>query len=223
VNPRNSSGTFPEIPGAPFLVGVLNMGGPPRTKFVSEQRPINGRAVVFSIPLACARAGWIDASPALVEALETQASPGGTSAPNAPEDPHQRTLALCRERWGGRIESFLDEVRKRGVAGCPDPAVIASLDRPSIGWSPKLAPSVIQAYALCPEIGLTIAVLSRCAGLLYLPRRAPDLTWQHLLERSFAMYAPRLEAVAFVEPAPPPHMPDPQQKSILHFIGDDQQ
>ncbi|MDE0820353.1 MAG: hypothetical protein OSA95_04490 [Opitutales bacterium] len=82
-----------------------------------------------------------------------------------------------------------------------------SIDARASGWRGFLAgrtyhkvqadakdPGLLDRTPVCTDIELTVAILARLAGSLFLPRREPDYDMEHLLGRKFMVDDPRVPA-----------------------------
>lgn len=150
-----------------------NMSAPPRTDVKCVQRAVHGRPVVFSLPHVLVAAGLLvpRIGPAyrFVQRIEKQA----------------------RERWGGCVDRLLEEAARQGCLDDERLRSRAPLEGALIGWVPTCAEEAPEG--LCEDLTLTIQVLERCVGSLYLGAREPERTWRRLFSGPVAFDDPRLE------------------------------
>lgn len=178
ASPRSSAGLTraPVLASAPVLA---NMSMPPRTLVSVEKRPVWRRATVLSIELALVAAGLLE--------LRTD------------RDGRPTTTGLQSEamkRWGGDVERMLADAE---AAGALDRERLRAERAPRgviIGWRPSLSN---RDWALSTDLALTVLVLERRVGELYLGGRAPDRSWEHLFEGPFAVDDPRVEGRPLLE------------------------
>jgi hypothetical protein len=197
-------------PGFGFNTGYLhNAGAACRTQVVLEVRPVFG-AVTVSLAHCLRLKGVID--PGLECRLVDYSGLVGAAL-----------------RWAGDLTapSFWHKLEP---LGCSPEAVEASAREfggARIGWAMRVYPqaSTVSSFPadgrVCTDLCLTVAILSRRAGNLFLGYREPDYSWEQLFEWAFAADDPCLAARSISceawphkdnkKPAPNPlNHPEPQ-------------
>ena len=167
-----------------FNGGCLhNMSVPPRTQVLLEVRPVFG-AVLVSLSHCLRLKGVID--PGLKHEFSDCLD-----------------VAEAALRWAGRwtLESFW---RKVGPLGCNPGAVGAAatgFGGARIGWAIEICPPIpntlldVPAYnRICTDLSLTVAILSRRAGNLFLSYREPEYSPEQLFRWAFVADDPSLTA-----------------------------
>jgi len=155
-----------------------NMSSPPRTTIPSVQRAVWGRATLFSLGHALACNGL----------LPRRAKARGPLLGS--EALHQRASA----RWKDDLTALLEEASSAGLLDLQRLALPVGACAPSgvlIGWQPPLTDEASETLVPCADIALTVAVLERRVGNLYLSSRTPDRSWQQLFAQPLAVDDPR--------------------------------
>lgn len=139
--------------------------------FCSSQIAVEGHVTVFDLTRCCVAVGLLP-------------------RPNLPDinDFRDAVERAPQERWGGDVDRFLRSVRGRGVSRSRLEQSVAPIRGAVIGWplrAGEFVPGV--RYELSADLVLTLAVLSRRVGDLFLPRRAPAWTWEGLFGSGFAV------------------------------------
>jgi hypothetical protein len=146
-----------------------NVGVPPRTRIEIRQVPVGGRKTCFSLLWACCAAGLLE--PGSWHTLASMST-----------EPAER-------RWGHNVRRFLDALATYEVARQKPKAPSCFL----IGLGAKgITMEFGTDTGVCPDPLLTVHVLSRLAGPLYVPTRAPNLEWDTLFGDSFLVDDPSL-------------------------------
>jgi hypothetical protein len=145
-----------------------NMSCPPRTKAVMQGRPVSPQIVIFSMTYALVETGLVDVVPKAMSCL-AKALDGDGSIRDA-----------VLRRWQKPQDLF---------ASLGDPTFLDVTVDFLIGWRPQREHLELPPV-FCRDPRLCAGVLSRCAGNLYLSRRAPDLTWERLLDDLIAFDDP---------------------------------
>ncbi len=149
-----------------------NMSCPPRTEVVLQGRPVSPQVVTFELCRAL-----VDADYLLEEDF-----PGNYRQITDAAEMRATARDAIRRKWRTPAGLF-------AIIGEPQyPDVTADF---LIGWRP-LPQHYELSHLPCANPRLCAGVFARCAGTLYLSRRAPDLTWERLLD----------EPVAFDDPLP---------------------
>ncbi len=65
----------------------------------------------------------------------------------------------------------------------------------------------LSRIPVCPDLELTIGILSRLAGNLFLPRREPDYSFEGLSRRNLVVDDPRIPLEIPATPENPPDLP----------------
>jgi hypothetical protein len=145
-----------------------NMSCPPRTKAVMRGRPVSPRVVVFSLPFALAETGLVDVVPK------------GAGHLARIFDGYNASRDAVLQRWRKPQDLFAD---------MGEPTFLDATVDFLIGWRPQQEHLALPPV-FCRDPRLCAGVQSRCAGTLYLSRRAPDLTWERLLDAPVAFDDP---------------------------------
>ena len=156
--------------------GVLhNMSVPPRSEVRTELRSVHGVTAI-----SMARCLWINDCIAAVE------SPAQSA----------RLLLEGPEPVWKRLEAL----------GCSRQQIQAANHKFSgvlIGWLKGIPKPSPDPQPVCADLALTVAILTRRIGNLYLSHREPDWSLNHLLETEFLCDDPRLIATRHADITPP--------------------
>lgn len=150
---------------------VHNMSCPPRTKVVLQGRPVSSRVVVFSLVLALVETGHFltlgkpGSTHILIDAEEFWWKAARTAVLNKWPTPQDLFVSIGKPELLKVEVDFLIGFRRLGSH--------AGLD-----------------FEICKNPRLCVGVQSQCAGTLFLSRRAPDLTWDRLLDAPVAFDDP---------------------------------
>jgi hypothetical protein len=143
-----------------FAAAYHNMSAPPRTTIELQGEVVSGAAVVFSLPYAMLMSDLIDG-------IESD-------APN----PLEEALEIHNDVRNSILRGKRTPEHLFRKIGSPIfPIVECNF---LIGWRPLESHAELNPL-VCTDPRLCAGVLSRCAGVLYLPDREPNLTWDHLL------------------------------------------
>jgi hypothetical protein len=200
--------------GRPGLLHNTFLG--PQLRVRCVQRPVWGLPAAFSLPHALLANGLIPR-----EAIpHAQAPPPAAAAGRKPPGTQEFLDNACaprlwaESRWRRDVAALLDEA---AAAGRLDPARLDPARAPSdalIGWQPTSAAARRGEFGLCTDLALTILVLERCAGALYLGARAPERSWERLFVPGLVVDDPRFvarplpEVLPFRAEAGPQPLPD---------------
>ena len=147
--------------------GVLhNMSVPPRSEVRTELRSVHGVTAI-----------------SLVRCLRIN---GHLGASKTPRQSSRRLLA-----GGGPVWKRLEAL------GCSQQQIDAANHKFSgvlIGWLKGIPKPSPDPQPVCADLALTVAILTRRIGNLYLSHREPDWSLNHLLETEFLCDDPRLIA-----------------------------
>ncbi len=162
---------------------IHNMSVPPRTQVLLEVRPVFG-AVLVSLAQCLRLKGVIDKRQAY----------GLTACFD---------LAGAALRWAGRwsANSFWRKVEPLGCTPAAVEAAARDFGGARIGWAREVYPEVPNTLLdfpahdrVCTDLCLTVAILSRRAGNLFLSAREPEYSPQQLFAWAFAADDPYLAA-----------------------------
>ena len=147
--------------------GVLhNMSVPPRSEVRTELRSVHGVTAI-----------------SLVRCLRINGHLGASKSPRQ----YSRRLLVGREPVWKRLEAL----------GCSRQQIQAANHKFSgvlIGWLKGIPKPSPDPQPVCADLALTVAILTRRIGNLYLSHREPDWTLNHLFETEFLCDDPRLIA-----------------------------
>lgn len=132
-------------------------------------RPVSGAVTLFSLAHACLAAGLLEQPPGEEKPLWFKLN-----------DQAQR-------QWRGSVERFFEAAATIGLSRERILGYSSGCIGAVIGWH-QMPHQVGSAYALrvCPDVEITVAILSRCIGDMFIGSREPDLAWDRLFERNFA-------------------------------------
>jgi hypothetical protein len=145
------------------------MSAPPRTKIDIRQKPVSGRKSCFCLYWACCAAGLLK--------------------PDTPKELLSMCQAPAGQRWGHNVRGFLDDLAAFAASRLKTPPPSCFL----IGLGSKGVTLMLEEDSgICPDPVLTVHILSRLAGTLYIPTRTPNLEWDTLFGESFLVDDPCL-------------------------------
>ncbi len=157
-----------------------NMSVPNRVNIAVSQVSVGGRQSCFNLSWACWAAGLLGAVRS-AERLEL--------------------LALCNapaeRKWAGKQEDFLKDLEQfcHGKVATPVPTSFL------IGIRSSSHQRLLEKdMGICPDPGMTVYVMSRLAGSLYIPGRTPCLDWKELFGECFMVDDPALRFPTHKEP-----------------------
>lgn|GEM_PF-6378906 len=182
---------------------LRNMSSPPRTTVVCDQSSVNGCAVAFSISGLLQRAGQ-----RLPAAVKTRIRAVGLKG----LDSNDLTAALRHISPAAQLDVEREGERPplRGVL---------------VGWrnlgGGEPAPSTLQLSGdidfkdllFCTDVGLVLAILSRCESQLYLGHRQPRGDLRQLADHPVIFDDPRLCALPDLAPKPKEPWPQTQKEA----------
>jgi hypothetical protein len=142
-----------------------NMSAPPRTQFEFKGAPVTRRIILFSLTYALLKAGLAGKEVPLTGDPLRDACGEWNRTRKAVLEIHKSTADLF-QKTGPPV---FPEARAQFL----------------VGWRP-LNQHTRLSLTDCDDPRLCAGVFSRCSGLLYLPRREPDLTWERLLAAPIA-------------------------------------
>lgn len=148
-------------------------GGRVRLPIEAKIKPVHGSITVFSMPHACLAAGLIGKDVPDEQVLNSEVLSG-----------------LAERKWDCSVERFLDDAKKLGVDTERAISKIGPQQGATIGWTSdgtELSRSLARETGVCPDLGITLAVLSRRVGDIFIGAREPDLNWETLFGSSFAV------------------------------------
>lgn len=154
-----------------FPCGPRGFGGG-RTKEPIDAivRPIHARTTIFSLPHACLAAGLFEVRP------------GVTVNWQAVSD-------IVTERWKGDSELFLSDAVRVGVSRDSAERRAAGFRGAIIGWRSTSLKSGSRshgaAHGICADLEMTLTILSRRVGDIFIANREPDYGWNALFGSPF--------------------------------------
>jgi len=156
----------------PDLPGGLDRHPDQRRTFVwGKLMPVYGQTTIFSLPHACLAAGLLDDV--------------GTGQPLNWSVLLQRAQA----KWQCAEDCFLSDAAKLGISPRSVERRARAQRGAIIGWQPAGllgTPTDEMRFGICPDLELTVAVLSCCISDIFFSARAPDFSWATLFGRAFA-------------------------------------
>ncbi|MFM8980222.1 MAG: hypothetical protein ACKOSS_07150 [Planctomycetia bacterium] len=160
-----------------------------------DQRAVWGGATALSLPQALLALGLIP--------REAAVGPAGAPAPGTAPGCRGRPLRRwAQARWGGSVEALLAEA---AGAGRLDLAALDARHAPRgalIGWAPTSEGARGGQFRLCTDLALTVLVLERQAGALYLGSRRPERSWERLFGTGLVVDDPRVRGASLAEVLP---------------------
>jgi hypothetical protein len=156
-------------PGRSGLAVLNNMCIPPYTKVKSVQYPVGARLTMFSLAHACLAEGLI----------EYRLHPVNWRALSKTLD----------NTWARSVPAFFDAMAAKGITHASIDRRAAQLTGCIIGWrsyydgntiSPLLGHLETYGVGICPDLELTLAILSRSVAYMFIARRTPDYEWRTL-------------------------------------------
>jgi hypothetical protein len=146
-------------------------GGRPRLPVEAEIKAVNNRTTVFSLPHACLAAGLLGEGLKQLEVSDWHC-----------------LQELANEKWGQSMERFFSDLKSLGVTS--ETVVLKSIwtQGAIIGWSfPGEAPirPRMGLLRICPDLDLTLAVLSKRVADIFISTRDPDFRWDNLFGSGF--------------------------------------
>ena len=167
-----------------FPGGWSSRGG--RTKSPVEKviKSVYHSPRLISLPHACAASGLLG---------------------NAARKQRLSTDALrdaAKKTWNSDTELFLAAAAEIGVTQSAISAHVVNLPSAMIGWSgndPVRFSQRRSGVSVVGDVAQTVAILARCVGNLFIRDRHPEMVWENLFHRIFAVDedinpAPVLEA-----------------------------
>ncbi|MSR47776.1 MAG: hypothetical protein EXS13_12065 [Planctomycetes bacterium] len=162
---------------------LANMCNAVRTNVISVQTAVHQTAVLLSLPHACWRARM----------LEFDGSP-----PTIADDAgFALLLQLAEARWHGDVAAFLQQARTHSKWAAQGQLAEHFPSGARIGWKPSLNQEQVAQYRLCAQLWLTVEILARTTSGLFLPRRAPDYSWERLFSAPFALHDTKVRRCRF--------------------------
>lgn len=145
-------------------------GGRPKEPIQTDVEAVHGRTLIFSVPHACLAAGLLKARK-------------GLSAD------WQAVLELAFTQWQGDPQLFLSDAARMGITCESVNCRAASLSGAIIGWQSKRLDkgnkSQGVAHGICADLEMTLAIVSRRVGDIFIAKRDPDYGWNALFGSPF--------------------------------------
>lgn len=145
-------------------------GGRTREPIPAEIAVVHGQPKVISLRHACLAAGLLD-------------------------DVHKGAAVnwavlgvLCKSKWAGSVENFFKDAAAVGTSVPSADAYVADLRGAVIGWTDDSVKSALPSrwtFGFCPDLNLTLAILSRHVSDIFIAARAPDYSWPTLFDSYF--------------------------------------
>lgn len=154
----------------PFAGGSI--GGRPKLPIDAEIKSVFGR-VVFSLPHACLAAGLI-----------------GKDLSNGQMLNGKLLAELSCQKWDNSVERFFDDLKIIGLDRDRLFKRETAFRGALIGWtftfkSPDNV--ALKIWRVCSELDLTILMLSKRVGDIFISSREPDLSWDSLFGSYFGI------------------------------------
>jgi hypothetical protein len=166
------------------MTTLLHMRGLPSKPVTVLASPVWQRPVTFSLGHALLANGLL---------------------PPLPKDGKGLSLRLstrARSVWKLKVEAMLKDAE---AAGALDRDRLERGEAPAgtlIGWHPTDESAMRREFDICDDLTLTLLVLERRVGDLYVSSRPPNRTWRHLFERPLMVDDPRFTGVPLSEELP---------------------
>jgi hypothetical protein len=166
------------------MTDLLHMGGPKSQPVTILATPVWQRPVTFSLGHALLANGLLP---------PPRKGDVGLSL---------RLSTRARRTFGGRMDRLLKAAER---AGALDRQRLEAGTAPAgalIGWQPTDESAVRREFDICDDLTLTLLVLERRVGDLYVASRIADRSWKHLFERALTVDDPRFSGVPLGEDLP---------------------
>jgi hypothetical protein len=166
------------------MTQLLHMHGPRSKKLTLLPTPVWRRPVTFSLGHAL-----------LANDLLPPLPKGGKGL-------SLRLSTRARRVWKLNVPAMLTAAEEKGVL---DRQRLERGEAPAgtlIGWHPKDESAMRREFDICDDLTLTLLVLERRVGDLYISSRPPNRTWRHLFERALTVDDPRFTGVPLSEELP---------------------
>lgn len=149
--------------------GYWGGGGRGRERLHTVLKPVHDRVTVISLGHACLATGLLD-----------NLSEG--SAVN-----WSVLRELVHKKWGGSVERFLQDAARIDAGIEHADACAAQFAGAVIGW-PGMEPDTPpkrNKIGVCPDVNLSLAILSRRVGDIFIASHVPDYSWPVLFDSAF--------------------------------------
>jgi hypothetical protein len=148
-------------------------GGRTKLPIEAEIKPVYGRATIFSAPHACLAAGLIGEELSEGQVVNWE---------------HLKELADTK--WDHSVDRFLADAKTLGVNSKSQVGNGDALRGAIIGWTfsdTPISSLTVKEWGFCSDLDLTLAILSRRVGDIFIGAREPDLSWDTLFGSCFAV------------------------------------
>ena len=146
--------------------GHGGFGGRSKLPIDAELAPVHGQITALSLPHACLAAGLLK-TPAKSQALNWRL-----------------LIEMAEKQWEGSSERFLTDAKTVGVNKGSVDKQASKYHGVIIGWAGP-SPYYNIALGVCPDIDITLAVLTRRVGDMFISSRRPDYSWERLFGSAF--------------------------------------
>jgi hypothetical protein len=166
------------------MTTLLHMHGPRTRPIQVFASPVWRRPVTFSLGHALLANGLLPPLPKGGKGLSLRLS------------------TRARRVWKLKLEAMLKDAEAAGVL---DRDRLERAEAPQgtlIGWKPTDISAMRREFDICDDLTLTLLVLERRVGDLYVSSRPPNRTWRHLFERALTVDDPRFTGVPLSEELP---------------------
>lgn len=148
-------------------------GGRERLPIDAKIKPVHGRTTVFSLPHACLATGLI-----------------GGEVPQGQSINWQVLTAMVEKKWNHSVDRFFEDVKRLGFKKENFENGKFNYKGAIIGWSglqARLTPAKLKDLVVCPDLDLTMTIVSRRIGDIFIAAREPNFSWETLFGSSFAI------------------------------------
>lgn len=93
------------------------------------------------------------------------------------------------KKWQDSADNFLADLEKIGITKESVDRKVQNLKGSIIGWTgwkdKQIGHALTSEFGICPDLTITLGVLSRRIADIFIPSREPDFTWNTLFGSSF--------------------------------------
>ena len=89
-------------------------------------------------------------------------------------------------KWNRSVDAFLSDLEKQGITRRSVEARGLGARRVMVGWTYE-PHKMSLPLRICPDIELTLAILSRCVNQIFFKSRQPDFGWDVLFGKSLVV------------------------------------
>jgi hypothetical protein len=93
------------------------------------------------------------------------------------------------KKWQSSVDSFLTDAEKIGITKERVDHTVRDLKGSIIGWTgwkdKQIRHALTSEVGICPDLTITLGILSRRIADIFIPSREPDFSWDKLFGSSF--------------------------------------